>query len=277
MTSQRTSLLVSFESGQLIEGDILTRQQRLLPFLHTLSTATHMDHLAEPHLATAVSLMATMAVDRRRSNNNSADRLPLRSSTAVLHLSNHMASHHSSTAALLRAMASRPRVTVKATLSSSTTRVLQHHRALLHHTVLLLQCRQAGPSSGIRTASAGCKSSLSHPKVVKLTLYSYIEQATGRTQWDPPSNLPPGPYAPPGPNPHYVASAAHDERALFGNTHGHSGHDYNTAPGAPADPAKKDKGHSTGMLAAAGIGGIAAGALLGHALSTSTQPQPHVP
>lgn len=101
---------------------------------------------------------------------------------------------------------------------------------------------------------------------------SYIEQATGRTQWDPPSNLPPGPYAPPGPNAPYVAGAGHDERGLFGNTHGHSGHDYNTAPGAPADPnksekEKKDKGHSTAMLAAAGIGGIAAGAWIGHELS----------
>jgi hypothetical protein len=101
----------------------------------------------------------------------------------------------------------------------------------------------------------------------------YIEQATGRTQWDPPSNLPPGPYAPPGPNAPYVAGAGHDERGLFGNTHGHSGHDYNTAPGAPADPykpekEKKDKGHSTAMLAAAGIGGIAAGAWIGHELST---------
>ena len=66
--------------------------------------------------------------------------------------------------------------------------------------------------------------------------HSYIEQATGRTQWDPPSNLPPGPYAPPAPNAHYNAAAAHDERGLFGNTHGHSGHDYNTAPGAPAAP-----------------------------------------
>lgn len=105
-----------------------------------------------------------------------------------------------------------------------------------------------------------------------LTSNSYIEQATGRTQWDPPSNLPPGPYAPPGPNAPYVAGAGHDERGLFGNTHGHSGHDYNTAPGAPADPyksekEKKDKGHSTAMLAAAGIGGVAAGAWIGHELS----------
>ena len=100
----------------------------------------------------------------------------------------------------------------------------------------------------------------------------YVEQATGRTQWDPPSNLPPGPYAPPAPNAPYVAGAGHDERGLFGNTHGHSGHDYNTAPGAPADPykpekEKKDKGHSTAMLAAAGIGGIAAGSWIGHELS----------
>lgn len=102
----------------------------------------------------------------------------------------------------------------------------------------------------------------------------YVEQGTGRTQWDPPSNLPPGPYAPPGQNAPYVAGAGHDERGLFGNTHGHSGHDYNTAPGAPADPAqaKKDKGHSTAMLAAAGIGGVAAGAWIGHELSTPPPP-----
>jgi hypothetical protein len=99
----------------------------------------------------------------------------------------------------------------------------------------------------------------------------YVEQATGRTQWDPPSNLPPGPYAPPAPGAPYNAAAGHDERGLFGNTHGHSGHDYNTAPGSAAVEEKKkdkDKGHSTAMLAAAGVGGIAAGALIGHAMGT---------
>jgi hypothetical protein len=96
----------------------------------------------------------------------------------------------------------------------------------------------------------------------------YVEQATGRTQWDPPSNLPPGPYAPPAPGAPYHAAAGHDERGLFGNTHGHSGHDYNTAPGSAAvEKEKKDKGHSTAMLAAAGIGGVAAGAFIGHQLA----------
>jgi hypothetical protein len=142
--------------------------------------------------------------------------------------------------------------------------------------VPLHQCHLAGSSSGIRTASAGSKSFPSNLTFNTLTCNSYVEQATGRTQWDPPSNLPPGPYAPPGPNAPYVAGAGHDERGLFGNTHGHSGHDYNTAPGAPADPYKsgkekeKDKGHSTAMLAAAGIGGIAAGAWIGHELSMSS-------
>ena len=96
----------------------------------------------------------------------------------------------------------------------------------------------------------------------------YIEQATGRTQWDPPSHLPPGPYAPPPAGAPYMAPGGHDERGLFGNTHGHQGHDY-TPSGHATNEAekKKDKGHSTAMLAAAGIGGIAAGAWIGHELS----------
>jgi hypothetical protein len=96
----------------------------------------------------------------------------------------------------------------------------------------------------------------------------YVEQATGRTQWDPPANLPPGPYAPPPSGAPYQAPGGHDERALFGNTHGHQGHDY-TASGAATNEKekKKDKGHSTAMLAAAGIGGVAAGAWIGHELS----------
>ncbi|KAI0588610.1 PAT1 multi-domain protein [Pyrenophora tritici-repentis] len=93
----------------------------------------------------------------------------------------------------------------------------------------------------------------------------YIEQATGRTQWDPPSNLPPGPYAPPAVGAPYMAPAGHDERALFGDTGGHQGHDY-TATGKATNEAEKKKGYSTGMMAAAGIGGIAAGAFIGHQL-----------
>lgn len=57
----------------------------------------------------------------------------------------------------------------------------------------------------------------------------------------------------------------HDERGLFGNTHGHQGHDY-TQSGAATNEAEKKKGHSTAMLAAAGVGGIAAGAFIGHQL-----------
>lgn len=102
----------------------------------------------------------------------------------------------------------------------------------------------------------------------------YVEQATGRTQWDPPHSPPPS-SAP------YQAQAGHDERGLFGNTQGHGGHDYAQAPAgypaaapvayAPVQEKKKDKdsGHSTAMLAAAGIGGLAAGAWIGHELSTS--------
>jgi hypothetical protein len=93
----------------------------------------------------------------------------------------------------------------------------------------------------------------------------YIEQATGRTQWDPPSHLPPGPYAPPAAGAPYMPAGGHDERGLFGNTHGHQGHDY-TQSGAATNAAEKKKGHSTAMLAAAGVGGIAAGAFIGHQL-----------
>lgn len=98
----------------------------------------------------------------------------------------------------------------------------------------------------------------------------YVEQATGRTQWDPPANLPPGPYAPPPTGAPYQAPGGHDERALFGNTNGHQGHDYTPSGAATNEKEKKkDKdGHSTAMLAAAGIGGIAAGAWIGHELST---------
>lgn len=96
----------------------------------------------------------------------------------------------------------------------------------------------------------------------------YIEQATGRTQWDPPAHLPPGPYAPPPAGAPYVAPGGHDERGLFGNTHGHQGHDYTQSGMATNESEKKkDKGHSTAMLAAAGIGGIAAGAWIGHELT----------
>jgi hypothetical protein len=59
--------------------------------------------------------------------------------------------------------------------------------------------------------------------------------------------------------------AGHDERGLFGNTNGHQGHDY-TASGQATNEAEKKKGHSTAMLAAAGVGGIAAGAFIGHQL-----------
>jgi hypothetical protein len=97
----------------------------------------------------------------------------------------------------------------------------------------------------------------------------YLEQATGRTQWDPPLNLPPGPYAPPPTGAPYQAPVGHDERGLFGNTHGHQGHNYTHGAAVNEKEKKKDKdGHSNAMLAAAGIGGIAAGAWIGHELST---------
>ena len=122
----------------------------------------------------------------------------------------------------------------------------------------------------------------------------YVEQATGRTQWDPPAHAPPpqGPYAPPPPGAPGQPGQHPDERGLFGNTQpSHDAHGY----GGSQDPyahsetkekdkegkdkgekkdndkkdKKKDKGHSTAMLAAAGVGGVAAGALIGHELSMS--------
>ena len=243
------------------------------PQVRSLPIATPTERLVVLLLVTVVSQMVTTARVRAV--------LHLHSSSMVSHLNNSMVSHHSSnmvshlsSTARLKVTASlnKATVSIRATLLSITTRVLLHLKVLLRRTVLPHQCHPVGFSSGIRTASAGSKLLTLHKILNMLTQDSYVEQATGRTQWDPPSNLPPGPYAPPGPNAPYVAGAGHDERGLFGNTHGHSGHDYNTAPGAPADPyksekVKKDKGHSTAMLAAAGIGGVAAGAWIGHELS----------
>lgn len=118
----------------------------------------------------------------------------------------------------------------------------------------------------------------------------YIDQATGRSQWEPPAHAPPaqGPYAPPPSGPPgapYNHTTGHDERGLFGASHDQNNHGY---PGGPSDPygshgdpygekgkkdkEKKDKGHSTGMLVAAGAGGLVAGGLVGHALG---KPSPH--
>jgi len=105
----------------------------------------------------------------------------------------------------------------------------------------------------------------------------YVDQSTGRTQWDPPAGAPPpqGPYAPPG-----GAHGAHDERALFGNTQGYDqghgaggSHGYDSHGIVEKDKKdkdkSKDKGHSNAKLAAVGVGGVAAGALIGHAMSKS--------
>jgi hypothetical protein len=60
--------------------------------------------------------------------------------------------------------------------------------------------------------------------------------------------------------------AGHDERGLFGNTHGHQGHDY-TATGQATNQAEEKKGHSTAMLAGGAVAGLAAGGLIGHLMS----------
>ena len=86
--------------------------------------------------------------------------------------------------------------------------------------------------------------------------------------------MPPGPYAPPAVGAPYMAPAGHDERGLFGNTGGHQGHDY-TDSGKATNEAEKKKGYSTGMLAAAGVGGIAAGAFIGHQLGASPHSHTH--
>jgi hypothetical protein len=98
----------------------------------------------------------------------------------------------------------------------------------------------------------------------------YVEQATGRMQWDPPVHLPPGPYAPPPTGTHYGGQGVKDERGLFGNTQGHQGHDSHLSGYATNEKNKKKNGHSTAMLTAAGVKGIAAGALFGHELNTSS-------
>jgi hypothetical protein len=122
----------------------------------------------------------------------------------------------------------------------------------------------------------------------------YVDQSTGRTQWDPPAGAPPpqGPYAPPAQGAsggyyqgapaaqgaHGGAQGGHDERGLFGNTQGYDqGHGAGGSHGYDShgivDKEKKDKdkskdkGHSTAKLAAVGLGGAAAGAWIGHEMS----------
>ncbi|KAF2189143.1 hypothetical protein K469DRAFT_58213 [Zopfia rhizophila CBS 207.26] len=108
----------------------------------------------------------------------------------------------------------------------------------------------------------------------------YVEQGTGRMQWDPPtfSPAPQGPYAlPPSGTPAsnvYGAPVAHqDERVLFGDTHGHSGHD-KKAHKEDKDK-EKDKSVGIGTAAAAGVGSSAVGAFAGHALADDSDDEVH--
>ena len=125
----------------------------------------------------------------------------------------------------------------------------------------------------------------------------YVDQSTGRTQWDPPAGAPPpqGPYAPPAHDAHGASSGyyqgapagygahgvpqgghgGHDERALFGNTQGYDqghgaggshGYDSHGEVKKEKKDKEKDKGHSTAKLAAVGLGG--AGTSLGESART---------
>jgi hypothetical protein len=128
----------------------------------------------------------------------------------------------------------------------------------------------------------------------------YVDQSTGRTQWDPPHGGPPpqGPYAPPPPGAHDTRGApdtssgyyqgapagqgGHDERALFGNTQNYGqGHSHDSSHGYEEKKEKKDKekdkdkGHSTAKLAAVGLGGAAAGAWIGHEMTEDSDDEKH--
>ncbi|KAF2868619.1 hypothetical protein BDV95DRAFT_609533 [Massariosphaeria phaeospora] len=106
----------------------------------------------------------------------------------------------------------------------------------------------------------------------------YVEQPTGCTQWDPPMRATParqGPYAPPA-----GQYGGQNERGLFGNTHDHSDHGYDHRQNQYAvdkdKKKKKDKGHSTAMLAGASVAGLGAGALIGHSLADDSDDETKV-
>lgn len=106
----------------------------------------------------------------------------------------------------------------------------------------------------------------------------YLEQATGRTQWEPPTSAWGAPIPPPGPPgaasgfyqgygqamPAVQPVAGHDEHArdFYGANPGQE-------KGKDKEKDKKDKGSNTGKLVAAGVGGAALGALAASALSDS--------
>ena len=118
--------------------------------------------------------------------------------------------------------------------------------------------------------------------------YFYVEQATGRTQWEPPAFSPPpgGPFSPP-PAPYgapgYGAPAHGAPYGAPGYGHeANRGHDggYGAAPyGAPGGDYKGDKGDkekkkdkdksNTGKLVAAGAVGAIGGAVIASQLGPS--------
>ncbi|KAF2006726.1 hypothetical protein P154DRAFT_529740 [Amniculicola lignicola CBS 123094] len=120
----------------------------------------------------------------------------------------------------------------------------------------------------------------------------YVEQASGRTQWDLPAHNPPqqGPYAPPGAL-YGQQQPGQDQRGLFGNAHGgnpHGGYGAPQAYGGHGDPYaggygdshgkdhKEKKGPGMGMVAVAGVGGLAAGGLIGHAMADDSDDEHNV-
>ncbi|KAG8526272.1 uncharacterized protein KY384_000265 [Bacidia gigantensis] len=88
----------------------------------------------------------------------------------------------------------------------------------------------------------------------------YLEQATGRTQWDPPSFYPSQP--PPGSGAPHGAQAPPSQGAQYGGVY--------PASGEEKKEEKKDKKDKSGRNIALGAaGGLAAGGALGYAMRTS--------
>ncbi|ETI29584.1 hypothetical protein G647_02037 [Cladophialophora carrionii CBS 160.54] len=95
--------------------------------------------------------------------------------------------------------------------------------------------------------------------------YYYVEQATGRTQWEPPIWQGSPPPAPPG-GPGYYQSYGH---AMPPGVPYQQGHDENQRAYYGDVRAQEKKGHGMGTVLAAGVGGAVVGALAANALDDS--------